>query len=135
MISRVARPRVVEYKINYVQRRREVYVYLGSTWVGRIIKRIDDPMRSDPHFAVYLQLPGMWGPVAREDTEFAAKIAATSALNRWLSSFTGEPVEVDERPEKEPVTRIARSRVRPSPRTELEVAEAPRIRRRRWLEE
>jgi len=115
-IERVTRLRAVEYKINYVQRKREIYVYLGSVWVGRIIKRVDDPMRRDTHYAGYLQVPGMWGPVVRENTAHEAKIELSIALRRWLDAFTGVPVEVDERPEREVQGRITRTR--PVPATE-----------------
>lgn len=112
LTNRVARVRAVEYKISFVQRRREVYVYIGSIWAGRIIHSEFDHIQRGEGYGVYLQLPGMWGPVAREADLSDAKIAASQAIQRWLQNFSGTPTDPEERPEpvSKPTQRVTRTR-------------------------
>ena len=125
--NRVSRVRAVEYKISFLQRRREVYVYIGSVWAGRIIHSDNASTQKEEGYGVYLQLPGMWGPVAIEADLSDAKIAASQAIQRWLQTFSGTPAEQEERPEpvSKPAQRVTRTRA-----TEPEPAVA-RIRRTR----
>ena len=131
-IDRVTRARTVEYKINFLQKKREVYVYIGSTWAGRIIHKEKAPLQKEEEgYGTYLQLPGMWGPVAYTASLSDAKIEASRAIQRWLTTFTGYPADPEERPEaiaKADVCmpRVTRTRPAPSP-----VATIARVRRTR----
>ena len=130
-IDRGTRARTVEYKINFLQKKREVYVYIGSTWAGRIIHKEKAPLQKEEGYGTYLQLPGMWGPVAYTASLSDAKIEASRAIQRWLTTFTGYPADPEERPEplkevEAPVQRVTRTRPTPSP-----VAPITRVRRTR----
>lgn len=108
--ERVSRSRAVEYKIFFIQKKREVYVYLGNIWVGRIISSENDPLHKQGGFGVYLQLPSMWGPVARAPNVSEAKIEASLAIRRWLSNMVEFPTDPEERPEKPTIMRMTRTR-------------------------
>jgi hypothetical protein len=116
LAERVGRTRTVEYTITYLQRKKELYIYVGSTWVGRIIKRIEDPLHKETHFAGYLQLPGCWGPVSRAPTVHEVKIEVTAAIRGWLATLSATPTDPEERPEKETQNgRVRRTRAAPTP--------------------
>lgn len=115
-VNRVQRTRSVEYKISFLQRRREIYIYVGRHWVGRIISAANDPLHARRGgYGVYVQLPGMWGPVARRPDIVQAKSAAIEYLQMWLAGFVEEPTDPEERAEKEPVVMVRISRTRPAP--------------------
>ncbi len=90
-MNKVSRTRSVEYKITFLDRRNETYIYIGAMWAGRIMHDHVSYLHKVEKYAVFLQLPGMWGPVARGDTLSLAKFAATEAITRWLGNFTETP--------------------------------------------
>lgn len=90
-MDRVQRNRSTEYKITFINRSREAYIYIGSMWVGRIMYDYVSPLNRKPRHTIFLQLPGMWGPVAAVDDIGAAKLAATEAIKRWFAGFTKTP--------------------------------------------
>lgn len=107
-------------------RKAETYIFIGGMWVGRIMHNHSSPIHRAEKFGVFLQLPGMWGPVAYEDNLIAAKFAATNAIKRWLDRFTDTPElppenvikrakHVAEAPMVEPETkRVRRTRTAPA---------------------
>lgn len=114
-VNRVARTRSVEYKISFLQRKKEIYIYIGRHWIGRIINTENDPRKGRPGYGVYIQLPGMWGPVADRPDIIQAKAAAIEYLQMWLAGFVEEPTDPEERAEKEPVVMVRIPRTRPAP--------------------
>ncbi len=117
-MERVARNRSVEYKIVFIQRQREAYIYIGSMWSGRIVYGGCDPRDTDDsQYGIYLQLPGMWGPVGKADDISTAKLIAVEAIKRWLAKFTDSPepppehlVKALAKQDKDEAVRVRRTR-------------------------
>ena len=127
MVERIGRTRAVEYAIHYVQKRREILVYLGKYWVATIRRSDGDNMYRYPHYVVHTNMPGMIGPVAREVNEHLAKIAVASKIREWLSHLADATTSEPERPA--PVAKEGRvSRTRPAPRV-APVQSRSRVRR------
>jgi len=90
-MTQQSRVRSAPYTISFIARGNETYIFIGSMWAGRIVHPGEESLNKVDTYGVYLQLPGMWGPVCQKDSMYAAKIGATEALKEWLSKFTEEP--------------------------------------------
>ena len=122
------RTRSAEYRISFVSRRNETYIYIGSMWAGRIMHDHVSTLHKVEKFGVFLQLPGMWGPVARADNLNLARFAATEAIKRWLDKFTDTP--------EPPPEQLVRTLAKRDKAEASRVEEAPkRVRRTRAVRE
>lgn len=124
------RNKSVEYRISYHARKRETYIYIGAMWAGRIMHDHSSPLHRAEKYGVFLQLPGMWGPVAYEDNLNAAKLAATAAIKRWLARFTDTPEPPPENLVKTTRTRGAATEPEPETKRVRRTRSAPVVAKR-----
>lgn len=88
------------------------------------------PIHRAEKYGVFLQLPGMWGPVAYEDNLNAAKLAATAAIKRWLARFTDTPEIPPENVVKTTRTRGAATEPEPETKRVRRTRSAPVVAKR-----
>lgn len=90
-MDRVTRTKTAEYRVTFIQRQREVYVYIGAMWAGRIMRDPSNPLRPSNEYTLYLQLPGMWGPVASDIDIGTVKLQTHEAIRSWFDNMTATP--------------------------------------------
>lgn len=100
---RVSRTRSVPWKLNWEDKDNDRLAYLGRHYVGRVVRGKVHRSRV-VCFAVYLNLPGVIGPVAHEQSRLLACQKLLEKVQEWLGGC-------DENiPSKEEGARVRRSK-------------------------
>ncbi len=77
----------VNYTIRYKDVKGGSYLFIGAWHVGTIIFTEGNWNTKKPHFAAFINMPGIIGPVAQSPTILEAKIALTSKAKEWLAEL------------------------------------------------